>query len=278
MRKGEFFHGLRVPEGMWFVVRLDGRGFTKLTAAMDYKKPFDEDFDRHMFHTTSEALKEFQGVFATTHSDEISMLFLPTADLFDREVEKIVSVLAGFASSLFTLGINATRSDYTIAGFDGRIWIGANLFDVVDYFSWRCEDASRGAINSYAYWYLRQQKGWSQRRATRELLHKNFAWKNEMLFSEFGLNYNDVPAWQRRGSGLYWRLAQKVGYNPKAQVEVETQRRHLSAERDLPMREQFRLWLVTNLGHIIGYPELRGTFRQTVKEWQSMEELHKNET
>lgn len=31
MRRGEYFHGLTIPPGMWAVLRLDGRSFTTLT-------------------------------------------------------------------------------------------------------------------------------------------------------------------------------------------------------------------------------------------------------
>ena len=254
MRKGEWFHSLRVPEGVWFVIRLDGRGFTKLTQDMGFKKPFDTALHDYMARTVEKCMEDFQGVFATTHSDEISILFRPDADFFDREVEKIVSTTAAVASARFTqvLGDPGT--------FDSRIWLGASIGDVCDYFSWRMEDSVRGCINSYAYWMLRQQKGATQGQATRELIRKNFAWKNEFLFKEFGLNFNDIPVWQRRGTGFHFSLVEKMGYNPIKNEEVRTTRRVLRHEFEMPMKERFRTWLSTNLRLILDYPELRGTF------------------
>ena len=254
MRKGEWFHSLRIPEGMWFVVRLDGRGFTKMTKEMGFPKPFADEFHGYMVRTVQKCMEDFQGVFATTHSDEISILFRPEADFFDREVEKIVSTTAAVASTVFSVELG------DIGTFDSRIWIGASISDVVDYFSWRCEDATRGAINSYAYWLLRQQKGATQGQATRELMRKNFAWKNEFLFKEFGLNFNDTPAWHRRGSGFHFTIVDKIGYNPIRNEEVKTVRRALRHELNLPMKDRFRTWLSTNLRFILDYPELRGSF------------------
>ena len=240
MRKGEYFHSLQIPKGMWFVIRLDGRGFTGLTHDMAFKKPFDEEFHRYMMLTVEKCMEDFQGVFATTHSDEISVLFRPDADLFDREVEKIVSTTAGVASARFTqvLGDPGT--------FDSRIWLGASIDDVVDYFSWRSQDALRGAINSWAYWTLRQN-GATQRQATARLLGKNFSWKNEMLMTEFGINFNDVPAWHKRGTGFYFTLHKKEGMNPITQEKVLAIRRKLISDANLSKGEDQRNFLKENL-------------------------------
>lgn len=254
MRRGEYFHSLRVPEGMWAVIRLDGRGFTKLTKGLNFDKPFDGTFNGHMINTAIACMEEFHGVFATTHSDEISIAFPSSFDLFDREVEKIVSTTAAVASVAFSgvLGAPAT--------FDSRIWLGATTVDVADYFSWRMHDAVRGAINSYAYWYLRQRKKYTQRQATRELLGKGFSEKNELLFTEFGTNFNETPLWHRRGVGLYYQMREKEGFNPKTNEATKTMRRVLQVDPNLQMKGPFRDWLDINLGLGELYPELRGCF------------------
>jgi tRNA(His) 5'-end guanylyltransferase len=48
----EWFHSLTVPVCMWTVLRVDGRGFSKLTEA-SYTKPFDEKFADHMLATAA---------------------------------------------------------------------------------------------------------------------------------------------------------------------------------------------------------------------------------
>lgn len=267
MRKGEYFHSLRVPDGMWAVLRMDGQGFTKLTKECGFVKPFSPLFNNHMVRTAQRCMERFQGVFATTHSDEISILLSPTMDMFDREVEKLVSSSASLASVAFSsiLGEEAT--------FDSRVWIGASITDVVDYFSWRMEDALRGAINSYAYWYLRQERNMSKGQATKMLMNKGFSWKNEFLFSEFGINFNDVPAWTRRGTGFYWKMVEKRGYNPQKNEEVKTLRRVLQVEDQLPIKKQLREFLSSNLGLLQAYPELRGSFNTATDHWISRVEL-----
>lgn len=40
LRQREWFHTLTVPPGEWTVIRVDGRGFSRLTEA-HFDKPFD---------------------------------------------------------------------------------------------------------------------------------------------------------------------------------------------------------------------------------------------
>src|SRR5689334_11800238 len=101
LRALEYFHSLRLLPGAWAVVRVDGRGFSHFTEA-HFEKPFDPAFHTLMVQTAKALLTELQGMYAYTESDEISVLFRPDWNLFDREVEKIVSISAGIASATFT--------------------------------------------------------------------------------------------------------------------------------------------------------------------------------
>jgi len=80
---------------------------------------------------------------------------------------------------------------------------------VVDYFRWRAEDAARNALNAWCYWTLRKA-GQSRQAATAALRGATTAEKSELLF-KYGINFNDVPAWQKRGVGLYWETYDKPG-------------------------------------------------------------------
>lgn len=232
MRDREWFHGLRVPAGMWTVLRLDGRSFTRMTANAAFEKPFDEHFASLMVATADALLREFDGLYAYTESDEISILLPPAFDLFDREVEKLVSVSAALAAATFT------HRHGEIVQFDSRLWIGAGQADVVDYFSWRAADAVRNGLNAWAYWTLRKE-GMSSGAATSKLKGLDVAAKNELLF-ERGINFNEVPTWQRRGVGLWWETYTKAGFDPIRQVETQVQRRRVRTEKDLPAGDAYR--------------------------------------
>ena len=230
MRALEYFHDLRVLPGTWPVLRVDGRSFSRLTEA-GFEKPFDPRFHELMCRTTETLVTELGAVYGYTESDEISLLLPRTSELFDRSVEKLVSIAASIAGGTFSLGLGA------VAHFDGRVWMGAQPGLVVDYFRWRQADAARCALNGWAYWTLRKAGG-SVEEATSQLEGQSIATKNELLFQN-GINFNDVPAWQKRGTGFYWETFEKEGFNPKLGQTVTAVRRRIKVDRDLPLGDDY---------------------------------------
>jgi tRNA(His) guanylyltransferase len=230
-RAREYFHGLSVLPGAWTVVRVDGRGFSRFTETR-FDKPFDPRFSELMVEAAQTLLTELGGRYAYAESDEISVLLDPGFDLFGRAVEKLVSISAGVATAAFTHAAGEP------AHFDARLWVGVGVGDVVDYFSWRQADAARCALNGWCYWTLRKN-GQSGSQATRELHKASTADKNEMLLSH-GINVNELPAWQRRGIGLWWEAYERPGYDPVRGVEVTANRRRVKVDRELPMKDEYQ--------------------------------------
>jgi tRNA(His) 5'-end guanylyltransferase len=239
MRDLEYFHGLRVLPGTWPVLRLDGRSFSRLTEAQ-FEKPFDLRFHELMCKTTEALVTELGATYGYTESDEISVLLPNTSDAFDRSVEKLVSISASIAGGTFSLALGA------VAQFDCRIWMGAQKELVLDYFRWRQADAARCALNGWAYWTLRKA-GRTVEEATKDLHSQSVAYKNELLFQN-GINFNDVPTWQKRGTGVYWETFEKEGFNPKLGQPVTATRRRIKVDRDLPMAEEYGSFVAGFLG------------------------------
>lgn len=229
MRSRDYFHSLRFLPGAWIILRVDGHGFSRLTETR-YEKPFGFGFHGFMVQTTQGLLEQLGGLYAYTESDEISLLLPRDWELFDRELEKTVSLSAGLASATFSLASG-------VAHFDSRAWLGAYDVDVIDYFRWRQADATRCALNGWCYWTLRKA-GKSVADATATLKQQTAAFKNELLF-QHGVNFNDVPVWQRRGVGLCWESYEKEGYNPKLNQRVTARRRRIKVDRELPMKEEY---------------------------------------
>jgi tRNA(His) guanylyltransferase len=241
MRAREWFHSLTLLPGAWTIIRVDGRGFSRFTEQR-FDKPFDPRFSALMTDTAQALLTELGGRYAYTESDEISVVFDPSFGLFGREVEKLVSISASITSAAFTHAAGER------AHFDSRIWMGTGLADVVDYLSWRQADAARCALNGWCYWTLRKQ-GQSVRQATTALEGTTVAAKNEMLYAR-GINFNEVPVWQRRGIGLWWRTHTKTGHDPIRDVDVTATRRGVHVERDLPMKDDYRDLVRTLIGEL----------------------------
>ncbi len=233
MRKFEETLDMTVPQDHYLVARLDGRGFTKLTKeTCDFEAPFDVRFRDAMVETAKHLLScGFRAVYAYVQSDEISILFHPANEAFGGKVRKYNSVLAGEASAKCSLLLG------TPAVFDCRLIALPFTADVVDYFAWRMQDATRNALNAHCYWGLRKQ-GSTVSVATAAVEGKSIAEKTAMLAS-LGVEFDALPAWQKRGMGILRGKVEKEGFDPVRGVKVVTQRTALVTEYDLPEREPY---------------------------------------
>lgn len=237
MRVYETAHDHRVLPGLWMAARLDGRSFTRLVREIHpFQAPFDPRFRDFMITTTRHLMNcGFNVIYASTHSDEISLLFHQGEDSFGRSLRKLLSILAGEASAAFTLQLGS------LATFDARIAQLPSEQLVIDYFRWRAEDAHRNSLTAHCYWLLRGQ-GLDARAADARLVGLSVAAKNELLF-QHGTNFNELPAWQKRGVGLRWESYEQPGTNPQTGEAVTAQRRRLRVVEKLPIGEAYATWL-----------------------------------
>jgi len=227
--------------GLWMVARLDGRSFTRLVRETHpFEAPFDPRF-RDMMVATARHLMQcgFQIIFGQTHSDEISLLFHPREDSFGRKLRKLISILSGEASAAFSLQLGG------VACFDARIAELPSRQRVVDYFRWRAEDAHRNALSAHCYWLLRAE-GLAPSAAEGRISGLSVADKNELLF-QHGVNFNNLPAWQRRGVGLVWEQYAKSGFNPQTGLPASAVRRRLALVEELPVGDAYAAWLAALL-------------------------------
>ena len=240
-----------VLPGMYIVARIDGRSFTKLTKEMHpFETPFDERFRDLMVETVKHLMKcGFNVIYGFTESDEISLLFHYNESAFSRKTRKYISILAGEASAKFSSLLG------DVGAFDCRLSELPNKQLVEDYFRWRNEDAHRNALNAHCYWRLRKDN-FSQNEATKKIEGLSIAEKNELLF-QYGINFNELPNWQKRGIGIYWKNVKKAGYNPKTKENVSVDRRELFVDYELPMREEYNKFIAD----LIDYNEKTHDFK-----------------
>ena len=110
-------------------------------------------------------------------------------------------------------------------------------------------------LNGWCYWTLRQN-GNSVAQATRRLEGASQSDKNELLFAH-GINFNELPAWQKRGTGLYWQTYEKEGFNPITREVVPAERRRIVANSELPMKDEYAAFLhnLLTCGPLTSAPE-----------------------
>lgn len=227
---------------VYLVARLDGRSFTRLTKELcEFETPFDIRFRDMMLGMAAGLMSEigFGFLYGYQQSDELSLLIAPGESAFQRKLRKLYSLLAAEASGRFSLALGRP------AAFDCRISVLPTAELVVDYFRWRNEDAARNCLSAHCYWLLRKQ-GLSAAQATAALNGRSVSEKNELLFRS-GLNFNDVPPWQKRGVGLLWEEREECATNHLTGESVLAIRRRLRVNMELPMREEYSKFLETIL-------------------------------
>jgi len=194
--KYEVFSQLCIPPDVPFFVRLDGRRFQAVSETIGAEKPFDEKFAKCLVASAKAIFQSgFNPALAYVASDEINLLFLYVAP-FRRRVEKINSILAGVASSAFSLSAPKFFEKASVAAFDARI-IVSSLEKIAEYLAWRQGDAWRNHNNAYAYWLLRKT-GHKPSEAAKTLKGLKIKDLHDLLFRH-GVNLAQTPAWQRRG-------------------------------------------------------------------------------
>lgn len=191
----------------WIVVRLDGRSFHAFTAAHGYTKPNDVAGLSLMNTAAQVVMASFPDiVLAFGASDEYSFLLPPGSRLFRRRASKLVSVLTSTFTAAFVMGWPAAMDDdrplRLAPVFDGRAVVYPTARTVRDYFAWRQADVHVNNTYNSAFWALVERGGVVPAAAERALAGTDVAAKNELLWSRFGINYNEQPPMFRKGSTL----------------------------------------------------------------------------
>jgi tRNA(His) guanylyltransferase len=238
MKEYEIFSSLKVPCTSPIVVRLDGRNFSQLSRKLEFEKPYDLKFVRIISEAAHLLFQEFSPRLAYVFSDEVNLLLgeIP----FAGRVEKMDSVMASFLSGAFTSKITE-QDDFKekISGtkpisFDSRV-IPLSSDKVVEYFQWRQLESWRNCLNGYSYWTLREDH--SKEEAMEILYKKNSSQLHDLLFDK-GIKLAQMPAWQRRGIGIYKKGFEIEGLNPLTHEKVISQRKKIFVDWELPLFDE----------------------------------------
>ena len=150
-----------------------------------------------MHHAALKTCEDISGAkFGYVQSDECSILMhdrdaIETEPWFDNKLQKIVSV----AASIYTAHFNSVMFEQVVgvlAYFDARAFI-LPPEEVVNYFIWRQQDATRNSISGLAH----------SKYGPRQLHAKNSNEMQDMLMLEHGINWNDLLTHLKRGASLF---------------------------------------------------------------------------
>lgn len=185
-----------LPRRTYTIIRIDGKAFHSYTR--NFKRPFDDTLTNTMDRTAIELCKSIQGVqFGYVQSDEISLVLTDFTDIhteawFNGNLQKTVSVAASIATMAFN---EETRTQQTAfdptATFDARAFTIPDREEVMNYFIWRQQDATRNSIQMVA------QSLYSHK----ELHNKNNSQLQEMIFQK-GQNWDCCSPRNKRGSAI----------------------------------------------------------------------------
>ncbi|CAL8070301.1 unnamed protein product [Orchesella dallaii] len=186
------------------IARIDGRGFHRLAKKHNWTRPNDIRALKLMNKAAKCVMEDFDdAVLAYGQSDEYSFLFRREAEVFQRRSAKIITNLVSKFSSAFTYYWPSYFPDVKLQyppSFDGRIVLYPTDRNLRDYLCWRQADCHINNLYNTTFWALVQQGGMTNNDAQQRLSGTLSGDKNEILFSQFGINYNSEPEIYRKGT------------------------------------------------------------------------------
>ncbi|XP_056148710.1 probable tRNA(His) guanylyltransferase [Lampris incognitus] len=195
-------------QNCYIVVRLDGRNFHKFAEQHSLAKPNDNRALGLMTRSAQSVMEELEDiVIAYGQSDEYSFVFKRTSSWFKRRASKFMTHVASQFSSSYVFYWKEFFGEQPLLyppSFDGRVVLYPSNQNLRDYLSWRQADCHINNLYNTVFWTLVQRGGLTTGQAEERLKGTQASDKNEILFSEFDINYNTEPLLHRKGTVLIW--------------------------------------------------------------------------
>ncbi|KAK0865501.1 tRNA-His guanylyltransferase [Friedmanniomyces endolithicus] len=197
-----------LPPSNWIVVRIDGRGFSKLCKKYNFDKPNDRRALDLMNAAATEVVRSFVDVvLAYGQSDEYSFVFHESTGLFERRAAKLATSVATAFTAEYCMQWSVFFPDAPLSRpyptFDGRCVCYPKRRILRDYLSRRQADCHINNLYNTTFWNMVLKGGMSTTEAEQALKGTVSSDKNEILFSRFGINYNSEPEAYRKGTVVY---------------------------------------------------------------------------
>lgn len=218
MKKYEEAIDFKLNPCMQYIIRLNGKGFSKMIKKWKCEKPFDDRFNKAMDYAARKLFDIIPNVKCIWHgSDEISIWFeCPNVEdmYFEGRIQKLVSLTASQTSVYFNQKLQELFNNTTLPFgiFDSRLMQLPNEMEVSNYFIFRQRDHIRNSISGYAQHYF----------SPKELIKKNSDEKIEMLLIK-GIDYdNEIIGrrWVKWGTLLWKRQVTVVPDNNESYIRT----------------------------------------------------------
>ena len=220
----------------WIVVRIDGRGFSKLCKKYDFEKPNDRRALDLMNAAAVEVVRSIVDiVLAYGHSDEYSFVLHESTTIFRRRAAKLATTVATAFTAEYCMLWPSFFPDTVLQRpfptFDGRCVCYPKRRILKDYLSWRQADCHVNNLYNTTFWNMVRKGEMAASDAEVALKGTVAADKNEILFARFGINYNNEPQIFRKGTVVY-RAYDRDGVAPGSSMAPN------SGASTLPSRSQ----------------------------------------
>lgn len=220
-RMKTFYEGIpktRLMRRCPVAIRIDGKAFHIFTRG--FNKPFDEVLIEAMQETMRYLCENIQGcVLGYTQSDEITLILvdykkLNSAAWFDYEVQKMCSIVASMATMAFNKFFMYEYEEFNRWIHEGSPTDEDKRLNVAYYnamckgamFDTRCFNIPKEEVTNLIYWrQLDASRNSIQMVGQANFSHKELQNKScnqiqDMLMEQKGINWNDFPIYQKRGS------------------------------------------------------------------------------
>lgn len=225
-----------------YVIRLDGKGFSKRIKEWKCSTPFDSVFHESMIVAAKMLLEEVGSAqLVWTGSDEISILCFEhtQSTWYASRMSKILSIASSVASVAFNMNMNAFKNNvqYNVfkypAYFDARVIQFSNVIEACANIISRINDCTRNSILMYAssmYSHKELEKVDSQNKI-KMMLAKDFDWYGD-----------NVPLWTKYGECITKHTIEKVVTESMVNdlIKRGVKQEHLLAIGDVIYRTEYK--------------------------------------
>lgn len=212
----------KILPNCWIVVRIDGRGFHKFSQKHNFEKPNDVRALSLMNRAAAVVMQEFKDILISYgQSDEYSFILRKDSTLYNRRTSKIMSYVNSLFSSSYVFFWHHYFKDQKLKYppcFDSRVVLYPTDENLRDYLSWRQADCHINNLYNTTFWNLVLKGGLTNTEAEKRLCGTFASDKNEILFHDFGINYNNEAELFKKGTILLRKRIKHPSHGKMRQI------------------------------------------------------------